>query len=171
MRPWTSRGVRTNLADSKSAANLSTVFLIGTGLRRQIERAAQREPVRRRRIANSGECRSCEDATSCPHREPVPSASGIGSKKRRDHFVGGFRAVKLRRHITWSLPRPQPSVAIGAGLSVSVSVSAALSNGKPYFFGENPGQFGSCWDRQRFQGDACSVLNKFVYHSEMKKTL
>jgi hypothetical protein len=85
--------------------------------------------------------RRCDE---CPHRGPLPPASRIGSKKRRDHFVGGFRAVKLRR----SLPRPRPSVAIGAGLSVSVSVSAALSNGKPHFFGENPGQFGSCWDRQ-----------------------
>jgi hypothetical protein len=32
MPPWTSQGVRTSLAGSKNAANLSPVFLIGTGL-------------------------------------------------------------------------------------------------------------------------------------------
>jgi hypothetical protein len=32
-----------------------------------------------------------------------PPGSGIGSKKRRDHFVRGFRAVKCRRHITCEL--------------------------------------------------------------------
>jgi hypothetical protein len=34
-----------------------------------------------------------------------------------------------------------------------VSVSAALSNGKPHFFGENPAEFESCWDRQHLQQD------------------
>jgi hypothetical protein len=56
-------------------------------------------------LGQPAQCPASSNVTSSP-----PAGNGIGSKKRRDHFV--VREVSVGDISHASLPRPQPSVAV-----------------------------------------------------------